>query len=106
MRSLVRRLVILDPRGNTQDAEDDLGVDAVLLHFLDAQMRVAGAALAALARLVEAGLGHLVDPVVLARNERRADRADRAGNAHLEPGLGDPAPTVGAVLDIGHALLQ
>ena len=103
---LVRRLVILDPRGDAEDAEDDLGVDAVFFHFLDAQMRVAGTALAALARVVEPGFGHLVDPVVLARDERRANRADGAGNPHLNPGLGDPPLAVGAILDKGHAVAQ
>src|SRR5439155_9159446 len=73
---------------------------------LDPQMRVARAALAALASFVEAGLGHLVDPVILTRDKRRADRADRAGNAHDDAGLCHPARPFGAVLDIGHALLQ
>src|SRR5258708_671588 len=68
--------------------------------------RVAGAPLAALPSLVEAGLGHLVDPVVLARNERRANRADRARNAHRAPSLGDPPRAVGPVLDVGHAVAQ
>jgi hypothetical protein len=103
---LVGRLVVLDARGDAQDAEDDLGVDAVLLHLLDPQMRVAGAALAALAGVVEPRFGHLVDPVVLPRDERRADRTDCARNAHDDSGLGHPAWAVSALLDIGHAVLQ
>jgi len=35
--------------GGCEDAIDDLGVDAVALHFLDAQVRVAGPADAFLA---------------------------------------------------------
>src|SRR4051812_32544680 len=98
--------MVLDARGDPEDAEDDLGVDAVLLHLFDAQMRVAGAALAALPGVVEPGFGHLVDPVVLTGDERRADRTDGSRNPHLDPGLGDPARPVGALLDKGHALFQ
>src|SRR5262252_851205 len=60
---LVGCRVILDARGDAEDAEDNLGVDAVLLHLPNSEMRVAGTALAALAGIVEASLGHLVDAV-------------------------------------------
>src|SRR5258707_12446797 len=69
-------------------------------------MRVAGAALAALGGVVEALLGHLVDAIVLPGHEWRADRADRAGNAHIDAGLGDPLWAIRTVLDIGHAVLE
>ena len=105
-RHLAGRLVVFEARDDAEDAEDDLGVDAVLLHLLDAQMRVAGPRLAALAGFVKPGLGHLVDPVVLARDKLAADRADAAPASHVDAGLGHPLRPVRPLLDIGHAVLQ
>ena len=103
---LVGRFGVADPRGDAEDAEDDLGIDPVAVHVLDPLIGVAGTAHAPLAVFIEAGLGHLVDTVVLARDEFPADRAGAADETHLDPGLGDPARPVGAVLDKGHAVLQ
>src|ERR1051326_7524369 len=69
-------------------------------------MRVARPRLAASAGVVQAGLGHLVDPVVLAGDELAADRADAAPAAHVDPGLGYPVRPVFLLLDIGHALFE
>src|SRR5437868_2970111 len=102
---VVDRCVSLDRRGDSERAVNGLGVDAILLHRLDPEVRVAGTRLAALARVVEAGLGHLVDPVVLARDKLAADRADAAPTPHIHAGLGDPLRPVRPYLDVGHALL-
>src|SRR5206468_12677160 len=104
-QQLVGGFVIFQPRRDAEDAEDDLGIDTVLLHLLDPEMRVAGTRFAALAGVVEAGLGHLVDPVVLARDKLAADRADAAPTSHIHAGLGDPLRPVRPFLDVGHALL-
>ena len=51
---LVRGFHVVELRGGAEDAVDDLGVDAVRLHVLEAQMRVAAAELALLGIGVEA----------------------------------------------------
>src|SRR4051812_50042370 len=83
-QALAGRLVVVEARDDAENAEDDLGIDPVLLHLLDAQMRIAGPRLAALAGFVEAGLGHLVDPVILPRDKLATDRADAAPAAHVD----------------------
>ena len=103
---LVRGFAVVEPRGGAQDAVDDLGVDAVAVHVLDPQMRVAAAPDVALAVLVHAGLGHLVDPVVLPRDKGRAARPDTVLQPEIGAVLGDPLRPLRPVLDIGHALLQ
>jgi len=49
------RLVIAEPRGRAQDAEDDLGLHAVPLHVLDPQRRIGGTAYPLLAVIVQPG---------------------------------------------------
>ena len=78
---LVRRFAVVEARGGAEDAVHHLGIDAVALHVLDAQMRVGAAADILLAVLVHPGLGHLVDPVVLTGDEGRAARARRRFSA-------------------------
>src|SRR5215471_8376265 len=55
-----RRLVIVQPRGRAQDAEDDLGLDAIAIHVLDAQLGRGGTGNTLLTVLVEPGRGHHV----------------------------------------------
>ena len=76
---LVGRLDVLQLRGGGQDAVDDLGVDPVAVHLLDAQVRIARPADALLAVLVEAGRRHDVDAKLLARLVLRARGAHAAG---------------------------
>jgi hypothetical protein len=58
---LVRRILVVEPARRAQDAVDHLGIDAVAVEVLDAQVRVGDAADVLGAVLVEAGLGHHVD---------------------------------------------
>src|SRR5580692_5534090 len=85
---LVRGLAIVEARGGAQNAVYDLGVDAVAVHVLDPQMRVAAAPDIALAVLVHASFGHLVDPVVLTRNKGRATRPDAVLQSKIGAVLG------------------
>ena len=103
---LVCRFVVPHPRGDPENAEDDLGVDAVAVHILDPLIGVSRAAHALLAVFIKTGLGHLVDAVVLARDELAADRADAADQPHVDAGFSGPARPVGTILDIGHAVPQ
>ena len=68
---LLGGLVVVQARGGAEDAEDDLGLDAVELHVLDAEMGVGRAADALLAVLVESRRGHLIDAIVLSRHVLR-----------------------------------
>ena len=103
---LVRRLTIIEARGRSEDAVDDLGVDAVAIHILDPQMRVARAADVLLAVLEEAKLRHFVDPVVLAGDIGRATRPDAVFQPKIGAVLGDPLRPLRPVFDIGHAVLE
>src|SRR5262249_20088233 len=105
-QALAGRLVVFEPRHDAENAEDDLGIDAVLFHLLDAQVRVAGPRLAALTGVVRAGSGNLADPVVLPGHELTADRADAAPPAHIDAALCHPARPVRALLDIRHPVLH
>ncbi len=58
--------LVVEAAGGAQDAVDHLGVDAVAIEVLDAQMRIGDAADVLGAVVVEAGLGHDVDAAVLA----------------------------------------
>src|SRR2546425_1051991 len=73
-----------------EDAVDDLGIDAVAVHLLDAQVRVARPANALLTVLVQAGRRHLVDPQLLARHVLRAGRTDAARQAEGRAVVGRP----------------
>ena len=103
---LVGGLAVVQLGRRGEDAVDHLGVDAVSVHLLDAQMRVARPANALLAVLVESGGRHRVDAQLLARDVLRARRPDAAGQAEDGPVVGDPPPPVRPVGDIGHAVLQ
>ena len=65
---------VLHLRGGTKNAENDFRINAVALHLLEAQMRVRGALNALLTVGEHAGLGHLVDTLVLARHQFDATR--------------------------------
>ena len=103
---LVRGFAVVEAGGRAEDSVDDLGVDAVTVHVLDPQMRVAATTDVPLAVLVHAGLGHLVDPMVLTRNKGRAARPDTVLQSEIGAVLGDPLRPLRPVLDIGHALLE
>ena len=103
---LVGRFVVPHPRGDPENAEDDFGIDPVAVHVLDPLIGVARPAHAVPAVLIEAGLRHLVDPVVLAGNEFAADRPDAADQAHIDARFGGPARPVRAILDKWHPFPQ
>jgi hypothetical protein len=103
---LIGRRVVLHAGSDAEYPKDDLGIDTVAVHVLDPLIRVARTAHASLAVLVEPGLGHLVDAVVLAGDELASDRADAAEQPHIDPGFGGPMRPIRPVLDIGHAVLQ
>src|SRR5437763_819441 len=65
---------------------------------------IARTAHALLAVFIKAGLGHLVEAVVLAGYELAPDRADAAHQPRIDAGFGRPALPVGTILDIGHAV--
>src|SRR5580765_8837143 len=103
---LVGRFDVLQLRGGRQDAVDDLGVDAVAVHLLDAQVRIPWPANALLAVLVETGRGHDVDPELLAGLVLGARGAHAARQTEDGAVVGDPARAIGPVGHVGHALLQ
>src|SRR5258707_6339303 len=103
---LVRRVAVVELRSGAENAVDDLGVDPVGLHVLEAQMRVATTVLALLGVLIEPVLGHDVDADILPRDVLRAARADPVDQAEIGAVLGDPLRSVRAVLDIRHPLLH
>src|SRR5262249_41625656 len=65
---LVGGLDVLELRGGGEDAVDDLGVHAVAVHLLDAQMRIARPADPLLAVLVEAPRRPHVDAITSTRS--------------------------------------
>ena len=87
-----------------QDAVDDLGIDAVSVHVLDPQMRIARPAQALFEIVaIEARLGHLVGAQLLARDMRRAGGADPAAQTVLGAVVVGPALHPVRILgDIGH----
>src|SRR6516164_592184 len=87
------------------DTVHHLGIDTVAVHVLDPQVRVGAASDILLAILVHPGLGHLVDPVVLTRNKRRATRPDTVLQPEIGAILGNPLWPVRAILDIRHPVL-
>ena len=103
---LVAGFGVVELRCGAENAVDDLGVDPVLLHVLEAQMRVVAAGLALLGVGIETVLGHDVDADVLSRDMLRAAGADAVEQPEIGAVLGDPLRPVRPVLDIGHALLE
>jgi hypothetical protein len=73
---LRRCLVVFQLGGRAEDAEDHLGIDAVTVHVLGAQMRIADAADVLLAVGKQAGLRHDIDAAILAGDQLGAARAD------------------------------
>src|SRR5215813_1940058 len=103
-KHLLGRLVVVQPRGRAEDAEDDLGLYAVHLHVSKAQVRVGRTANAFLAVLVETHCRHLVDTIILSRDELLTGRTDAADQSERRPVLASPVRAVGAVHHVGHAL--
>src|SRR5881396_2298943 len=71
-------LGVVDPRGGAQDPVEHLGLHAVAVLVLQAELRVAQTVDALLAVLVEPGGGHAVGTVDLARDILAAGRAHPA----------------------------
>ena len=103
---LVGGLAVVQLGRGGQDAVDHLGVDAVAIHLLDAQMRVARPPDPLLAVLVQTGGRHHVDPELLAGDVLRARGAHAARQAEGGSVVGDPSPPVRPVGDVGHPILQ
>src|SRR5205085_521351 len=97
---------VLHLGASSEDAVDDLGVDAVAVHVLDPQMRVARPAQTLFEIVaVEARLGHLVGAQLLARDMRRAGRADAATQAVFGAVIVGPALHAVRILgDVGHQI--
>jgi len=103
---LARRLVVPEPRRGPEDTEEHLGLDAVPVHVLDAQVRIAWAADPLLAVVVEPGRRHHVHPMVLPGHVLRARRPDAADEPERRSLLGRPLQSVGPFHDVGHAVLH
>ena len=103
---LVRGLDVLQLGRRREDAVNHLGVDAVAIHLLDTQVRIARPANPLLAVVVQPGRRHHVDAQLLARDVLGAGRANAAGDPELDAVLRDPPPLVGPVGHVRHAVLQ
>ena len=101
---LRRRLGIVHPRAGAEDAVEHLGLDAVAILVLEAQLRIAQAPDAALAVLVEAGGGHAVGAVDLAGHVLAAGRAHAVGQAEGPALLRHPHGALGPLGHVGHAV--
>jgi hypothetical protein len=75
---LLRRIVVVEPGGGAEDAEDDLRLHAVELHVFQPQMRIGRTPDPFVAVRIEPDGGHLVDAVVLPGHELLARRAHAA----------------------------
>jgi hypothetical protein len=71
-------LVVPEPAGRAEDAEEDFGVDTVALHVGATAVGIGRPADALLAVLVEPGRRHDVDPIVLAGHVLLPGRPDAA----------------------------
>src|SRR6185295_6936093 len=80
--------------------------DAVELGVLHPQMGIGHAADPALAVLVEPGLRHPIDAVVLPRDELLARGAHTTDQAERHPVLRGPEGAVRPVGDVGHSVLE
>ena len=103
---LNRRFRVLHLRGRSENAEDDFRINAVAFHFLQPQMRVRGALDALLTVGEHAGLGHLVDTLVLARHQFDATRPNTIQQPEIRALVRHPLRAVRPVRDIGHAVLH
>ncbi len=97
---------VLELRGGGEHAIDDLGVDAVPVEFLGAQVRVARAADAFDTGLIQPGLGHAVGAVLLAGLVFPAGRADAGDQPEGGAVAGDPLLAVRSFADERHPLLE
>src|ERR1051325_710051 len=98
--------VIVETAGGAEDAVQHLGLDAVAVLVLQAQIGVREPAYLLLLGVVEPGRGHAVGAVDLARLVFAAGRT----HAGVEPEggavLGDPFAAARALGDEGHAVLE
>src|SRR5215475_6272862 len=103
---LARRLVIVQPRGRAQDAEDDLRLDTITIHVLDAQLGGGGTRDALLAVLVEPGRGHHVRSIVHPGNVFLSRWPHAAPQSERGAVLRRPRRAVRPVRDVGHAVAK
>jgi len=103
---LTGRFVVSEPRRRPEDAEEHLGLDAVPVHVLDAQVRIARAADPLLAVVVEPGRRHHVHALILSGHVLRARRPDAADEPERRALLRGPLRAVRPVHDVGHAVLH
>ena len=103
---LQRGLGIVQPAARAQHAVDHLGLHAVAVLVLEAELGFGEAADALLAVVVEAGRGHAVGAVDDARHVFAAGRAHAVDQAELGAVLAGPLGALGSVDDVGHAVLE
>ena len=93
-------------RARAEDAVEHLGLHAVAVLVLQAELRIAQPPDPALAVLVEPRRGHAVRAVDLPGHVLAAGRPHAVGEAELPALLRDPHGALGALGDIGHAVAQ
>ena len=103
---LVGRLGVVEPRGRAEDAVDHLGVHAVAVEVLDAQVRIGHALDALLAVVVEAGAGHDVHAMVLARDVLGPRGAHAVQEPERPAVLARPVGPVRTISHVRHARLE
>ena len=102
----IRGRQVVHFRSGAGHAKNDFGVDAVTVHVLGAQMRVADAADVLLAVGEKPSLGHDVDALVLAWDQLRAARPDAVLEAEIRTLFRHPLRSVRPVGDKRHAILE
>ena len=104
---LVGRLAVVQLGCRRENAVDDLGVDAVAVHLLDAQVRITRPAHALLAVLVQTGRRHHVDARAACPARTSCPSAPTPpARPKIGAVVGDPPPPVRSVGDVRHAVLQ
>ncbi len=99
-------LGVVEPGGGAQDPVQRLGLHAVAVLVLQAELRVAQTVDALLAILVEAGGGHAIGAMDLPRDVLATGRAHAAGQAEEAAVLAHPHLALRTVGNVGHAVLQ
>src|SRR5439155_22907394 len=97
-------LGVVHAAGGAEDAVEHLGLHAVAVLVLDAQIGIAESPDALLAVRVEPGFGHAVGAVDAARDVFAARRAHAVDEAELSALFRDPAFALRSLLDVRHAL--
>src|SRR6185503_12121196 len=97
-------LAVVQPAGRAEHAVEHLGLHAVAVLVLHAQVGVGQAADSALAVLVQPGRGHAVGAVDLAGYVLPSGRAHAVHQPEIGAALGHPLRAVGTGGDVRHAL--